>query len=224
MSDSLNADFTKRAVMDTTAMDWQASPSPTVWRKRLDLVAGEFSRVTSVVRYDADSAFRPHDHPDGEEILVLDGVFSDEHGDYPAGSYLLNPEGFRHAPFSRQGCVLFVKLRQYGGGGRRHHAIDTTSAVWLAGEKPGVEVLPLYVDANHTDIMMLQRYAPGTRLQAREQPGGLELFVLEGELEEDGERHGAGSWIRLPPGSRPSLGSTVGCTLYLKCWHLAPAR
>ncbi len=222
MSESLNADFTKRAVMDTAAMAWQASPSPTVWRKRLDLVGGEFSRVTSVVRYDADSAFRAHDHPDGEEILVLDGVFSDEHGDYPAGSYLLNPQGFRHAPFSRPGCELFVKLRQYGGPGRKHHAIDTRRGVWLVGEKPGVEVLPLYIDKNHTDIMMLQRYAPGTRLRAREQPAGLELFVLVGELKEDGESHGAGSWIRLPPGSKPSLGSTTGCTLYLKCGHLAP--
>jgi anti-sigma factor ChrR (cupin superfamily) len=221
MDESLNADFTKRAVMETAAMAWQASPSPTVWRKRLDLVAGEFSRVTSVVRYDAESAFHPHDHPDGEEILVLDGVFSDEHGDYPAGSYLLNPEGFRHAPFSRRGCVLFVKLRQYGGARRRHRAIDTSRAAWLAGE-PGVEVLPLYLDANHTDIMMLQRYAPGTRLAALEQPGGLELFVLEGALQEDGERHGAGTWIRLPPGSRPSLGSSTGCKLYLKVGHLAP--
>src|SRR3546814_2278419 len=69
--------------MDTAAMDWQASPSPTVWRKRLDLVDGEFSRVTSIVRYDPSSSFRAHGHPQGEEILVLDGVFSDEHGDYP---------------------------------------------------------------------------------------------------------------------------------------------
>src|SRR3546814_6219955 len=82
--------------MDTAAMDWQASPSPTVWRKRLDLVDGEFSRVTSIVRYDPSSSFRAHGHPQGEEILVLDGVFSDEHGDYPAGTFLLNPAGFRH--------------------------------------------------------------------------------------------------------------------------------
>src|SRR3546814_2720003 len=88
--------------MDTAAMDWQASPSPTVWRKRLDLVDGEFSRVTSIVRYDPSSSFRAHGHPQGEEILVLDGVFSDEHGDYPAGTFLLNPAGVRHAPSSEE--------------------------------------------------------------------------------------------------------------------------
>jgi anti-sigma factor ChrR (cupin superfamily) len=110
MSDSLNADFTEPARMDTAAMDWQASPSPTVWRKRLDLVDGEFSRVTSVVRYDADSAFHEHGHPQGEEILVLDGVFEDEHGRYPAGSWLRSPHRSHHHPFSRAGCTLWVKV------------------------------------------------------------------------------------------------------------------
>ena len=102
----LNADFSKRVVMRTAQMDWQASPSAGVWRKRLELAGDvEKGRVTSVVRYDAGSAFAPHDHPEGEEFLVLDGVFSDEHGDYPAGSYLLNPRGFRHAPRSAPGAA-----------------------------------------------------------------------------------------------------------------------
>ena len=120
-----NDELCKAAVVHTATVEWEASPSPTVWRKRLDLAGNaETSRGTSVVRYDADSVFASHPHPDGEEILVLDGVFSDEHGDYPAGSYLLNPEGFEHAPFSKPGCVLFVKLRQYPGLDRRQVAID----------------------------------------------------------------------------------------------------
>ena len=115
MDTSLNGDIGVRACMDTASMTWQPSPSGTVWRKRLHLVGGaESGQVTSVVRYEPGSSFPAHDHPDGEEILVLEGVFSDEHGDWPAGTYLLNPEGFRHAPFSREGCRLFVKLRQYG--------------------------------------------------------------------------------------------------------------
>ena len=109
---SINGDLSQRVVMHTSSMKWQASPSGTVLRKRLHLVGGaESGQVTSVVRYGEKSSFPPHDHPEGEEILVLDGVFSDEHGDWPAGSYLLNPEGFRHAPFSKPGCLIFVKLR-----------------------------------------------------------------------------------------------------------------
>ena len=103
---------TERVAINTETMDWQASPSPGVWRKRLELIGeAESGRVTSVVRYAPGSAFSSHEHPQGEEILVLAGTFSDQSGSYPAGSYLLNPEGFAHAPFSQEGCTLFVKLR-----------------------------------------------------------------------------------------------------------------
>ena len=113
MTPAINGDLSVPVVVDTQAMDWSASPSGSVWRKRVHLVGPpESGQVTSVVRYEPASTFPAHDHPAGEEILVLDGVFSDEHGDWRKGSYLLNPEGFRHAPFSREGCLLFVKLRQ----------------------------------------------------------------------------------------------------------------
>ena len=112
--ENLNADLSVRAVMHGADMDWQASPSPTVWRKRFYRDGPtEAGIVTSLVRYDAGSTFPTHHHPDGEEIFVLDGIFSDEHGDYPAGTYLLNPDGTSHSPHSKDGCTLFVKLRQY---------------------------------------------------------------------------------------------------------------
>ena len=229
MSDSLNADFSRPAAMDTAKMDWQASPSPTVWRKRLDLVDGEFSRVTSVVRYDARSAFHAHGHPQGEEILVLHGVFSDEHGDYPAGTFLLNPQGFRHAPFSKDGCIIFVKLCQFIGEGRDHVVIDTTHGDWQAAA-PGVEVLPLYRDGHYPEDITLLRLADGTTLpqdfvSSDAAPKGLEIFVVSGELTEDGRRHGTGAWLREPRGFEGDSGrrfsAAADTTLYLKRNHLA---
>ena len=114
---SLNTDLSRRVSVDTQAMDWTQSPGGHVLRKRVHLSGlAESGQVTSVVRYKAGARFPAHDHPGGEEILVLDGVFSDEHGNWPEGTYLLNPEGFRHGPFSEQGCTLFVKLRQFPAG------------------------------------------------------------------------------------------------------------
>lgn len=224
MQTSLNADFSRSAVMDTAAMEWQASPSPTVWRKRLDLVDGEFSRVTSVVRYDAASAFRPHDHPQGEEILVLEGVFSDEHGDYPAGTYLLNPPGFRHAPFSAEGCVLFVKLCQFAGTGREHVVVDTRSAEWQAAA-PGVERLPLYEDERFPEDIALLRIAAGADLPAalttpEAAPQGLEIFVVSGRLNSDADRLNAGAWLRESRGLHRSFTAAAETALYLKRNHL----
>ena len=224
MTESLNADFSHAAVMDSAAMDWQASPSPTVWRKRLDLVGGEFSRVTSVVRYDPKSAFHEHGHPQGEEILVLAGVFSDEHRDYPAGTFLLNPSGFRHAPFSEEGCILFVKLCQFPGEGRDHVVVDTTTAEWRA-VAPGIEVLPLYSDPGWPEDIALYRLAAGTALPAdaigaRAAPDGLDIFVISGALDDAGRPLGSGAWLREPRGIDRALIATADTTLYLKRNHL----
>jgi anti-sigma factor ChrR (cupin superfamily) len=221
MTESLNADFTRRVVVHTAAMEWQASPSPTVWRKRLDLAgSAEAGRVTSVVRYDADSAFPSHPHPGGEEILVLDGVFSDQHGDYPAGTFLLNPEGFSHAPFSREGCVLFVKLRQYPGRERRQIIVDTNTVEWQPQPAPGVSAMPLYAEAGYPEVIRLIRLAPGARMPAQDESGGAELFVLEGVLEDEQAQCGKGSWARYPAGGSLTLHSAQGCAFYLKTGHI----
>ncbi|WP_429951866.1 cupin domain-containing protein [Comamonas sediminis] len=108
----INADFSLRATVTPTDYRWVASPQPGVERVMLDRVGEEIARATSLVRYARNSSFPPHQHPGGEEILVIEGVFSDEQGDYPAGWYLRNPPGSSHSPRSRQGAVILVKLCQ----------------------------------------------------------------------------------------------------------------
>ncbi len=219
MSTQLNDDFSRFAVMRTADMEWLASPSPKVWRKRLELRgAVECGRVTSLVRFDADSNFAAHDHPQGEEILVLEGTFSDEHGDYPAGTYLLNPEGFRHAPFSRTGCSLFVKLRQFHG--TEHVVVDTTAEGWLENAE-GRQRLPLFAEEGFNERTFLSRLAPGTRIDRHSHPGGEEVFVLQGTLQDENGHYGPGCWLRYPDGSRHSPYSDAGCLLYVKIGHLA---
>ena len=217
MSETINGDLSVRAAVDTASMEWTASPSGTVWRKRVHLVgAPESGQVTSVVRYQPDSSFPAHDHPEGEEILVLDGVFSDEHGDWPAGTYLLNPEGFRHAPYSKKGCLLFVKLRQFPGTDRQHVAIDTAELEWRPGPVSGVELKPLYEQAGYLDTMWLERWQAGTDLGAVSYRHGAELFVLDGAFGDDEGDYAAGAWLRLPAGASHHPRSVSGCTLYVK--------
>ena len=152
VTDPINGDLSIRVSADTQAMEWSASPSGTVWRRRVHRVGpAESGQVTSVVRYEPGASFPSHDHPDGEEILVLDGVFSDEHGNWPRGTYLLNPEGFRHAPFSGEGCLIFVKLRQYPGTDRQHVVTRTDDMNWQATSEQGVEMKPLYAQEGFAD-------------------------------------------------------------------------
>jgi hypothetical protein len=214
---TINGDLSVRVAVDTESMPWTASPSRTVWRKRVHLVGPpESGQVTSIVRYEPGSTFHGHEHPDGEEIVVLDGVFSDEHGDWPAGTYLLNPEGFRHAPYSRDGCVLFVKLRQFPGRTREHVAIRTELLPWQATARAGVAVRPLYAQPGFADSTRIERWSPDTDLGRIDYPNGAELLVLDGSFSDGEGRFARGAWLRLPPAASHEPSTAGGCVLYIK--------
>jgi hypothetical protein len=143
----LNADFSRRAAVHAARLPWVASPIAGVERRMLDRIGDEVARATSIVRYAPDSHFSPHTHGGGEEFLVLDGVFQDEHGDYPAGSYVRNPPTSAHTPGSAPGCTLFVKLWQFDPDDRTDVRNDTRTLPFIAAAgRPGVDLMPLFQD------------------------------------------------------------------------------
>jgi anti-sigma factor ChrR (cupin superfamily) len=220
----LRDDFTRLEIVPTDELEWLPSPSPGVERKRLEHSGpAEGGRVTSLVRYARGSRFREHSHPGGEEILVLEGVFSDESGDHPAGTFLLHPEGYSHSPHSDEGCVLLVKLRQ-APGARHHVRVDTASAPLDPHEDvPGVSSLELYAQEGFPERIRLVRFEPGTAVPYVPFPGGAEIFVLEGDFEDEHGRYGPRTWIRYPPGSGHAPRTVSGCLLYVKRDHLSHA-
>src|SRR5437868_7185446 len=136
---NLNADFGIRAAVHAARPEWTPSPIPGVDRRMLDRIGDEVARATSIVRYTPNSHFSPHTHGGGEEFLVLDGVFQDEHGDFPAGSYVRNPPTSRHTPGSAPGCVLFVKLWQFDLVDRQGIKLNTTTTSYMSvANRPGV--------------------------------------------------------------------------------------
>jgi anti-sigma factor ChrR (cupin superfamily) len=218
----INDDFTKRAVVPGDRYVWVTSPEAGVERVMLDRIGGEVARATSIVRYAPGSRFAAHTHALGEEFLVLDGVFADERGAYPAGTYVRNPPDSRHAPFSEAGCTIFVKLRQFAEDDLKHVVIDTRNADWQPGRAPGVTVLPLH--RHGTEQVRLVRYAPGTRFPAHDHPLGEEVLVIEGGIADELGNYGPGSWFRYPDGSAHTPFSDEGCLLYVKVGHLPAAR
>lgn len=214
----VRADLRQRAVVDTNAMEWEASPTKGVLRRKLDRVGSEVGRVTSLVQYAPASSFPEHTHGGGEEILVLDGVFSDQKGDYPAGTYLRNPIGTSHAPGSAGGCTIFVKLHQFDADDQEHMAIATRERTFLPGQVEGLSVLPLHsFDGVSTALV---RWAPGTHFVAHSHFGGEEILVLEGVFSDEFGDYPKGTWIRSPHLSRHNPYSEEGCLIYVKTGHL----
>ncbi len=215
----INADFSKRVLVRTGQMTWQASPMAGVSRRMLDRIGDEVARATSIVRYDPGSHFSAHVHTGGEEFLVLDGVFQDEHGDFPAGAYIRNPPESRHTPGAKEGCTILVKLWQFDLADRSHVRIDTTKIGAVDdGARPGIAVTPLFKDAR--EDVRIEVWQGGAEA-ALDTAGGVEFFLLEGSLEESGDALQRHDWLRLPDGveARAKAGPE-GARLWVKSGHL----
>ncbi len=216
----LNMNFNQRVVINTTEQAWQASPSKTVWRKPLEREAQESGHTTSVVKYDAGASFNQHSHPLGEEILVLEGVFSDERGDYPAGTYIRNPPGSKHSPFSREGCVILVKLNQFNSADLEEVRIDTTSTPWLPGQG-GLQVMPLH-NFEHEHVALV-KWPVGEVFKPHRHFGGEEIFVLSGTFKDEHGSYEKGSWLRNPHLSQHHPYVDEETVIWVKTGHLPVA-
>ena len=215
----INADFTKRAVVHAASIPWMPSPVPGVERRMLDRIGEEVARATSIVRYAPRSAFSPHTHDGGEEFLVLDGVFQDEHGDFPAGTYVRNPPTSRHTPRSETGCTILVKLHQFDLADRTDVRLDTNTISPIASKaRPGVLTVPLFTDSREN--VRVEYWSAGSWIRL-DVPGGIEALVLDGSFVEGQEEFVTHSWLRLPAGAvLDALTGKNGAKLWIKTGHL----
>ena len=220
MSTRLNADFAERVVVRPEDYEWVDSPMSGVERMMLDRVGDEVARATSLVRYAPNSTFPEHVHGGGEEFFVLEGEFADEHQRYPVGSYVRNPIGTSHSPrVGEQGCLIFVKLRQFEPDDQAQFAIDTHDVKWSPGLVPGLEVMSLH--QYEAEQVALVKWAPHTQFNPHTHFGGEEVFVIEGTFYDEHGEYPAGSWIRSPDQSQHTpYTKDDGALIYVKVGHL----
>ena len=217
----INSDFAQRVVVHSAQIPWISSPIVGVDRRMLDRIGDEVARATSIVRYAPNSRFSSHIHGGGEEFLVLDGVFQDEHGDFPVGSYIRNPPTSSHTPGSETGCKIFVKLWQFNPADRKQVRIDTAKLTFMPlPDRSGVETMELFTDGSES--VRLERWAPGAEVELHLKGGG-EFFVLEGSFNEGEDQLERESWLRLPAdGSLCATAGRDGCMVWVKTGHLPP--
>jgi len=213
--EEINADFSIPVSVNTKTLNWQSSPVEGVLRKRLELAGQINPRLTTLVQFAPGSAFKEHIHDGGEEFLVLSGVLSDSNGDYGPGSYVRNPPGTSHAPFSRLGCILLVKLRQFQTEDHKQLTINTrNNKGWISSGEPGVSRLDLH--QYREEQVNLYRINPYCWMTHRRYDNGVEIFVCEGSISDGSGDYPAGSWLRYPVQSKLRISSPQGARIYMK--------
>ena len=229
----LNADFSKRVVVHASEIPWTPSPMAGVERRMLDRIGDEEARATTIVRFAPGSSFSEHTHHGGEEYLVLDGVFQDQYGDFPAGTYVRNPPRTSHKPYTDAGCTILVKLRQMAPSDQNQFSVNThtgrltqgssggTADCHLTAVATGPGVLTMLLHEDERETVAIETWSAGAAVD-EEASGGLELLVLEGSVREGEDELRKWSWLRLPRGG--SLGAVAGpegARLWVKRGHLA---
>jgi len=213
----LHSDYSKRAVSRAVDSEWVPSPLKGVDRKMLERNGEEVARATTIVRYAAGSFFSPHVHTGGEEFIVLNGIFSDEHGDYGAGMYVRNPVGSKHKPFSKDGCTILVKLWQYPPDDQLFVRTDTNDESLWNGISGGAQILALH-STEHERVEM--RRLPLKTSYEVDAAGGAEVFVYSGNVSLEGEHYSQGDWLRFPVGDKVTLAATTDAMIWMKTGHL----
>lgn len=215
----INAKFDQRVVVHSSTMEWLDSPMPGISRRPLDRVGDEVARATSIVRYAPGSYFSPHVHTGGEEFIVLEGVFQDEHGDFPVGSYIRNPPQSSHTPRSELGCIIFVKLWQFAPQDRTHVRLNSHFMQAIPNRNiAGTSIIPLYQDT--AENVSIQLWEANTHINLSV-CNGAEILVLDGKFTENSDTLIKHSWLRLPIGSNLNVKTgSKGTTVWIKQGHL----
>jgi hypothetical protein len=216
----LNTDFSQRVVVHSDQLEWSPSPVAGINRRMLDRIGGEVARATTIVQFAPGSQFSPHTHAGGEEFIVLDGVFQDEYGDFPAGTYVRNPPTTSHAPKTETGCTIFVKLWQFDKDDRNQ--FRKNMAEELSAPINGVATAELHRDAQ--EVVTYSRVDAGATL-TNSAAGGIEVLVVSGSLTETEGNLGKGAWLRLPEGqSFSAVAGAEGARVWMKTGHLPHAQ
>lgn len=218
----IHADFSQIAIIKPEDYHWVKSPRGEVDRVMLDRIGAEYARATSLVKYAPESVFPAHQHPLGEEILVLSGVFTENNQDnYPEGWYLRNPHNSVHQASSKNGTLIFVKLMQMTEQEHEETRINTHDpANWvMLGNKMRCSLYQSEFEITYLEKLKAHQMFSNLSDQ------GIELFILTGELSQGTEVFPPGTWIRLPPKRHANFQvGESGVTLYVKEGHLIHAQ
>lgn len=210
----INSDRHKTVLVQTSERGWCKSPRVGVERIPLERMFPESGPVTSLVKYESGSRFSAHTHPLGEEILVLEGVFEDENGRYPAGNYLRNPPGSKHRPFSRTGCVLLVKLNWFNKNDQRQLNLPNVLNIEL--EQVHERVLHQF-ESERTSLVLIPK---GQTWVNSETQNGNELFIIKGRVSSVTRNLVAGAWLREVEGKSFEFKAIEDTVIYRKTGHI----
>jgi len=212
---NFNLDISKKVVIDTTNKTNKSLSKNGITKVILEGELENSEQTSSIIEYSPNTQLQIWSHPFGEEIFVLEGIFSNKNGDYPAGTYIRNSSMISDKSFSKKGCKIFIKSNQTNSIDNTQIVIDTNISKWLKGYG-NLEVIPLYENT------ALVKWPKSEKFVQHSHYGGEEIFVLKGEFIDEHGRYPKGTWLRSPHLSTHFPFVEEETIIFVKTGHLFP--
>lgn len=213
-----NADFNSRVVVRSDNLDWIQTENPGISVRPLEVAGYHAQRLTLIVRFEPETRYRLQQHFESEEILVLDGSLDIENQTCTPGYYIRYPHRSNLLHYSKNGCVLFVKLGEFASNDTSRRVIDTHSEEqWLPGPVEGTEVRALHMHDTRSVLMI--RWLQQASFKPALDPQGEEVFVVRGRLIDIDGAYTQHHWIRNPIPAWQAWRGDAGTLVYYKNGH-----
>ncbi len=204
----MNSDYEQRIPLDTKTLEWQTIENKNIFKKVLSF---KDEAETAFVKMKKNTILNRHSKINSVELLVLEGTYINEFGEFREGAYLRLPKEDESFVKTTEGCTIFRKINYFND--EYKVIIDTQSSPWLSGQG-NLEVIPLY---EHTALV---KWPKGERFIPHKHWGGEEILVLKGVFMDEHGTYPKGYWIRSPHLSQHYPYVEEETIIFVKTGHL----
>ncbi len=214
----INADCTNLVIVRPDEMVWENTGAEGVSKVVLErLNHTEFGRETVLLRLAPGTHLSPEVLKERIEIFVVEGTFSDGHGEYGPQTFVMNPPGTNYRAASASGCVLYVKhLRGFSDGAERI-VTNLETAPWTPFGDRVAEVVHFYKEPDRDVTARVGRVYPQAQIMEHDHPGGEEVLILDGVFSDQFGDGKPGTWLRYPIGlAHAPYSGPEGALIYIR--------
>lgn len=218
-STNVNADAQAVISLQTRDMPWKPMPYEGVSRKVMERINDPTKgRETALLKLEAGASLPQELLEERLDLFVIEGNFSDGHGEYGRHTFVRNVPGATIQISSNEGCTLYSKRRvSIPSINDERMVIDSETAQWAPFPQRGATVLHLYDDANGFETGRFGQIHPNRQLPSHDHTRGEETLIIGGLLVDEYTRYEPGAWFRMPIGVPHSpYSGDDGCLMLIR--------
>jgi len=214
----INADCAQLVILRPADREWEDAGQAGVSRAVLERINHRtLGRETALMRLAPGTRLAPEVLDRRLEIFVIEGTFSDGHGDYGARTFIMNPPGTTYAAASRDGCLLYTKRLDGFAGDSARIVIDLADAAWKPFGERVAEVVPFYQVGERGVAARVGHVFPNAKIAEHDHPGGEEVLILDGVFKDQFGDGTPGTWLRYPIGlAHEPYSGDDGALIYIR--------